>query len=117
MAMRAAAWTVLIAGASGSAALVLYTGRRNPSLLLVAMFVLWVLAPFAGVAWASLRWPALRTTLDVEMIAVSACSLAVYGAVAFGPPRSQPASFFLLTPPALALLGALAIAAATRRRR
>jgi hypothetical protein len=78
------------AGAFGSVAAVLWVGRRNPSLILMAMFVIWVALPFWGLVYARLaHWVAL---------VVVAGSLAIYGYVALGPPRAQVAKWFLLTP-------------------
>jgi hypothetical protein len=56
----------------------------------MAMFVIWVFMPFAGLIWARAgRW----VTLVVAM-----GSLAVYGYAALGPPQPQVAKWFLLTP-------------------
>jgi hypothetical protein len=85
-----AALTAVLAGAVGSAGFMLYIGRRNDSRLLLVLFALWVLSPFMGLVWAHLfskRWPILtRATLYGVMLMVSACSLAIYGDVALGPP-------------------------------
>jgi hypothetical protein len=79
-----------VAGAFGSIAAVLWVGRRNPSLLLMAMFVIWVAMPFGGLIWArAKRWVAVIVTMG---------SLALYGYAALGPPQPQVAKWFLLPP-------------------
>ena len=77
-------------GAFGSVAAVLWVGRRNPSVILMAMFVIWVFMPFAGVIWA-------RAGHWVTLV-VATGSLAVYGYAALGPPQPQVAKWFLLMP-------------------
>ena len=46
--LRVPARLVLVIGAASSVALVVYAGRRNPSRVLIGLFVLWVLAPSVG---------------------------------------------------------------------
>ena len=64
--LRAVALFVVFAGAASSLGSMLRAGRRTPRFLLV-LFVIWVLAPFAALAWANMvstRWSAItRTTL------------------------------------------------------
>ena len=79
-------------------------GRHQKSVLLVVMFTLWVSAPFAALiagllssrAWLERK----RGALSVTAVILSLASASVYAAVAFGPPRPQPAAFFLLVPAA-----------------
>ena len=80
----------------------LYVGRRNPSVILMALFTGWVLAPFVAFLWAwvaARRWtvPA-RIRLYLAMLVLTLASLAIYGGVALGPPRAKPASVFLMVP-------------------
>ena len=111
--MRAASWIVLVACAAGSVGAVLHVGSRNPSVLLMALFVFWVLAPFAALGLAtaiSKNWPAgVRAALNVAMLAIPVVSLGIYGWVALGPPRAKPAAVFLLVPAAswLSIAGVL----------
>jgi hypothetical protein len=118
--LRTLALGSVAAGAAGSVALMLHVGRRNPSLLLLGMFVLWVLAPFAAGLLADIRsrrWQVLqRATLHCAMIVLTIGSLVVYGIVALGPPRPKPASFFLIVPPASAVLAAVAVFLARRTK-
>lgn len=116
-ALRLLARGAAVVGAVGSVGLTLYTGRHNPSGFLMALFAMWVLAPFLGFEladMASQRWTALtRAALYGVMLVLTVASLAIYGAVAFGPPRARTASFFLVIPPASCLLMATVAVIAT----
>ena len=120
---RTAAAIAVVAGAAGSVALVLYAGHRNPSSVLMALFVVWVLAPFIALGWTNMisrRWSApFRAALYTGSLLLTAASLAVYGMVALGPPRARPAFFFLVVPLVSLLLIATTVSLATRvsRRR
>ena len=118
---RTAAAIAVVAGAVGSVALMLYAGHRNPSSVLMAMFVAWVLAPFMALGWANMisrRWsvPA-RAALYTGSLLLTAASLTIYGMVALGPPRARPAFFFLVVPLASLLLIATTVSLATRTHR
>ena len=114
--LRAAALIAATAGAAGSVALTLHAGRRNHSRLLLILFVLWVLSPFAALVWASViskRWPILmRATLYGVTWVVTLASLAIYGYVALGPPRAKTAFAFVVIPPASWLLIAIVVSIA-----
>ena len=116
--LRPPALIALLLGAAGSVGLMFHVGRRNRSELLLVLFVVWVLSPFVVLAWADMvskRWAVLtRATLYGVMLTIALGSLAIYGRVAFGPPRPQPASVFLLVPPASWLLTVIALATAAR---
>ena len=109
--MRKAGLLAIVLGGVGSVTLTLYTGRRNPSALLMAVFAIWVLLPFVALAVAdamSTNWSALtRTVLYALMIVITIDTLGIYGYVAFGPSRPQPAFWFLVVPPASLLLIAI----------
>lgn len=119
---RAAALIALPVGALGSVSLMLVVGHRNESRILLALFTLWVLSPFAALATGlvrSRRWSDLaRATLYWVTLVVAAGSLLLYGEVALGAPRAKPAFMFLVVPLASWLLIALAvpIAAASRHQ-
>ena len=120
--LRGVALSGVVAGAAGSVAFMLRTGRRNPSRLLIVAFVVWVLAPFVGLLCADIvskRWsvPA-RAGLYGVMLILTVVSLAIYGDVAFGPPRPQPAFYFLVVPAAswLAITVVVAIGRFAPRR-
>ena len=109
--LRKAGLLAIVLGGVGSVTLTLYTGRRNPSALLMAVFAIWVLLPFVALAVAdamSTNWSALtRTVLYALMIVITIDTLGIYGYVAFGPSRPQPAFWFLVVPPASLLLIAI----------
>ncbi len=85
-------------GVLGSLGFTLYTGRHNPSILLIGLFLIWVASPFVVMIARS-----RRHSLAI-IVTLSIASLAIYGTVALGPPRAQPAFFFLMTPAATWLL-------------
>jgi len=87
----------------------LYVGRRNPSLLLLFIFVAWVIAPFLDMLFADLVWKRGGKMLHGLMLLLAVGSLAIYGRVAFGPPMAKPAAVFLIVPAASwILIGAVA---------
>jgi len=114
--LRTAALIAVLAGAAGSVALMLRAGHRNPSRILLALFAFWVLSPFIALVWAhsvSKRWQALtRATLYGMMMLLTLGSVAIYAAVALGPPRAKTAFVFVVVPPASWLLIAIALSIA-----
>lgn len=106
--LRPAALIVILAGAVGALGLMLYAGRRNPSLLLVILFAIWVLSPFAALLLASKiskGWSVLtRTTLYTLMLVLTIGSLGIYGGVASGHLRAKTGFVFLTVPLASWLL-------------
>lgn len=111
---RLAAMFACVAGADASLLFMYQVGQRNPSLVLMLLFTLWVLSPFVALlvsATVSPRWTApSRAALSGVMFAVSVLSPLVYGGVALGPPRPRPAFAFLVVPFASWCLGASALA-------
>jgi hypothetical protein len=111
--LRPVARIAVVIGAAGSIALTLRVGQRNASSVLMLLFVIWVLSPFVALALAekrSQRWlPLTRAALHGVTLIVTVGSLAVYGVIAFGPPRSKPAFMFLVVPFASWLLMTLAV--------
>jgi hypothetical protein len=107
--LRTGARIALPVGAIGSFAFMLRVGHHNPSRVLMIMFSVWVLAPFAALIF-SMRWATFsRTPLCIVMLAIALGSPAIYGYVAFGPPRAQPAFAFLVVPFVSWLLIAMAL--------
>ena len=104
---------ILIAGAVGSLALMLYAGRSNTHILITLGFIFWVLAPFALLALAerrSGRWPAAtRATLTILVWLVVIGSLAIYAYRAAVPPRSTGAFLFVIVPPVSVVLVLVAL--------
>lgn len=100
--LRGAALIVVLAGAVGSFGLMLHVGRRQRSLILIGLFTVWELSPFVALVCAhvvSKHWTVFtRSTLCGAMLVLTLGSLAIYGNVALGPPRPQPAFVFLVVP-------------------
>lgn len=121
--LRTVAHIALLIGAVGSVGFTLWAGQRNPSRLLIVLFVIWVLSPFVALVFASLiskDWSVLtRATLHSVVLILSLVSLVIYGQVVLGPPRAKTAFVFVVVPPLSWLLMALAVsvAALTSRRR
>jgi hypothetical protein len=95
------ALAAVVLGAVGSVALILWIGHRNPSRLLLTLFVIWDLSPFVALILADMvskRWPvSTRATLHIVMLVVALSSLALYADVVLRP-RPQPAFMFLVVP-------------------
>ena len=113
--LRATALIGLVAGGVGTLALMLYSGRNAPRVLVV-LFAIWVLSPFLALAWASViakSWSVLtRTTLYSAMLVLAIGSLAIYGADAMRPRAAQAAFVSVVVAPASWLLIGLAAALA-----
>ena len=121
--LRTAALIALPAGAAGSIGFMLRAGHRNPSRVLLILFAIWVLSPFVALLFAIIVSKdcsvLTRATLYGVVLVLTATSLAIYGDVALGPPRTKTAFVFVVVPPASWLLIAIAIsiAALISRRR
>ena len=99
--LRALALIAVLAGAVGSVYFMLRVGHNQESILLLALFFGWDVAPFAALGWAivSRRWlPAGQSMVYITALVVAGVSLFVYYRVAYGPPIPQPASRFLIVP-------------------
>ncbi len=110
-------------GAAGSVVFLLRAGRNTPRFLL-ALFVIWVLSPFAALAWASMvskRWAVpTRTALHCVALVITLGSLATYAGLFPPPAGSRPAFVFVAAPPGSWLLMAIVVptvAWISRRRR
>jgi ABC-type transport system involved in multi-copper enzyme maturation permease subunit len=81
--------------------------------LLIIIFALWVLSPFAALILAcvvSKRWSALtRATLYVVMLVITLGVLAIYSAFALGYIRAKTGFVFLVVPAASWLLIAIVV--------
>ena len=112
--LRTVGLTAVVAGAIGSVGFMLRLGGRNPSRLLILAFLIWDLSPFVGLLWADIvsnRWSVVpRATLYAVMVILTLVSLAIYGDVAFGPPRPQAAFSFIVVPAASWLAIAIVVA-------
>jgi len=121
--MRIAGLVVALVGAAGSVAQTIGAGARNPSRVLIGLFVLWVLSPFAALGlanWVSKAWSELtRITLYVMTFGLAIGSVFVYGLGASRMRIGKSAVIFVITAPISWLIAAtaLAIAALISRRR
>ena len=104
---RTVTTAVLLIAAAISVACVLRVGHLNPSRLLILMFVLWVLAPFAGYLWMLQRSSVGSQASRSTFVVMSVLSLIAYGWVTFGPPMRKPASVFLVVPAISLLVSAI----------
>lgn len=120
--LRGAGLLALLVGAVGSIALLFHASEHPPAFLL-ALFVIWVLSPFAALGVAHVvakRWSILtRTMLYSVMLVVALGTLAVYGDDALGRRTAHAAFVYVLVPPvSLALVAsALLIAGIISGRR
>jgi cation transport ATPase len=108
----------LIAGAAGSVGFMLLVGHQNRSVILLALFSLWVLSPFVLLllADAVAGWRN-RASLYGMMVVVTAVSLGVYGYVALSPRAMKNAFPFLVTPAVLCIFVAAGLTISARRSR
>jgi len=114
--LPAAALIAVLIGAGGSMGLMLYAGHRQNSRILLLLFAIWVLSPFAALAAGyviSNRWSVLtRTTLYSLILVLTVGSLAIYGVVAFGYSTAKVGFVFLIVPLTSWLLIATVVATA-----
>jgi hypothetical protein len=100
--MRGMVRVGLWVAAAGSLACTLYTGRHNTSLLLVVLFAIWVLTPFAGLAWINRIGDSARrdiaAAIRASSLVVCISSLAIYVAIAAIRPVHHTAFAFLVVP-------------------
>ncbi|MEO8620369.1 MAG: hypothetical protein ABI625_04835 [bacterium] len=116
--LRPMALFATVLGATGSVGAMFRVGQRNPSKLLLLAFLLWDASPFVALLLAdrmSKGWTLpTRKTLYSLMLILTLGSLAIYGYIAFGPPRKKPAAMFLIVPAASWLLMSIAIPMSAR---
>jgi hypothetical protein len=102
------------AGAPAALALTVYAGRHNPSRLLIAIFALWAVSPFAAALWTLAKRPSSATAIATLLFTIA--SLAIYADAAFGHPRAKLGFIFLVVPFAsLVVVAIAAIASPTAR--
>jgi hypothetical protein len=99
--LRILALIVMLVGAIGSLGFMFYAGRHQNSVILITLFTVWLLSPFAGLLIAdkiSKRWTVLaRVTLCWLMLVLTFGSLIIYSG-AISPPGTKPAFKFLVVP-------------------
>jgi hypothetical protein len=111
--LRGAALIALPVGAVGTVLLFFRASERTPPLLIV-LFIVWLLSPFAVLAWAHVRSPrwsaATRAALSSVTLAITLASLAIYaGVIVVTPPGSPKAAPFVVVAPASWLLIAVVV--------
>jgi hypothetical protein len=118
--MRSFAMIVVAAGGILSLGLTLQTGHNNHSVLLVLLFAVWVLSPFAGLLVAGFLSKRLtvpiRKAIYILMFVITIGSLAGYSGL-FSPPGSKPAFIFLVVPLISWILVAIFISVSVFRAR
>ncbi len=99
--LRITAMIIMAIGAIGSLYIMFNASRNQKSILLIALFTVWVLSPFIGFFLTmkiSNRWTtAARTSLYWLMIILTISSLIAYGG-AFNTPQTKNAFRFLVVP-------------------
>ena len=99
--LHVVALAAVVLGAVGSVALMFWVGHRNPSRVLLSLFIVWDLSPFVALLLADMvskRWRVLtRATLHIVMLVLALSSLALYADVVLRP-RPQPAFRFIVVP-------------------
>ena len=92
---------VVLVGAAGSLGLMFNAGRNQKSILLIALFTIWVLSPFIALLVANViskHWSILtRVTIYFLMLFITLGSLISYSG-ALSPPGTKPAFKFLIVP-------------------
>jgi hypothetical protein len=118
--LRLAALISLVIGSVGSIGLWIHAAR-HPPVLLIVLFVIWVLSPFAGLGVAhqvSKRLaPGPQATLYIVTVFVALASLLIYGDDALNHSTTHPAFVYVMVPPAAWLFGVTALLIAALRAR
>ena len=100
--LRFIASLALFIAAIGSLASMFIIGSRQKSLLLIAMFLVWVLSPYVALAVLDSRARAWHSASRVRMryatVLISLMALGRYMWVVIWPLEAQPASTFLIVP-------------------
>src|SRR6266487_3198119 len=99
--LRTIAVVAVLCGAVGSLGLMFNAGRNQNSILLIALFTIWVLSPFIALLVANViskRWSILtRVILYFLMLFITLGSLVSYSGT-LSPPGTKPAFKFLIVP-------------------
>jgi hypothetical protein len=99
-----------------SVAFMLRAAHRNPSVLLLVLMAIWVVAPFAALLWA-IHSSKPRQSLYIVTLVIAAGALATYAIDALGPPRVKAAAVFVAVPLASWILGGIVPAAVILKRK
>lgn len=100
--LRVTTLIIVLLGCADSLGLMFWVGRHNQSVLLVAIFTVWVASPFAGLLWVhsnAKRWEVSRQRSTYAlMLLLSLGSIAAYSAPIFLMHLAKPAAPFLVVP-------------------
>lgn len=99
-----------------SVAFMLRAAHRNPSVVLLVLMAIWVVAPFAALLWA-IHSSKPRKSLYILTLVVAAGALVTYTIDALGPPRVKAAAVFVAVPLASWILGGIVLAAVILKRK
>jgi peptidoglycan/LPS O-acetylase OafA/YrhL len=117
--LQTIALLTVVFGAIGSIGLLRHA-QQHPPPLIVAGFVVWVLAPFGLLGIANLRskrWPiAVRKTLYVSTLIITAASLAIYVDDSIAHRTAHPAGVWVAVPVAAVIISAIVIGLAAAKR-
>ena len=118
--VRSASLIALVFGAIGSVGLLRHA-QKHPPPIIVAGFVVWVVAPFAvlGVAhFFSRRWPRRSELLfHVMTLVITLASLAIYLDDNIAHRTAKPAGVYVAVPPVTVILTGVGIAISTWQAR
>jgi len=92
---------MVLAGAASSLGFILYTGRNNPSVVLILLFSGWVVSPFIALLLINVitkRWQLFnRLILYHLMVIITLGSIIIYSGL-WSPPAAKTAFVFLVVP-------------------
>ena len=97
-----------------SVAFMLRAAHRNPSVLLLVLMAIWVIAPFAALLLAI--HVSNRKSLCILTLFISVGALATYTIDALGPPRVKAAAVFVAVPLASWILSGIVLVVIRLRR-
>jgi hypothetical protein len=112
---------VLVTSIVGAMVSMFAVGHRQPSVILMAMFFVWVLSPYVALWLANVRaadWnPPPRRQLQYATVLISLAALGRYLWVLVWPVVHQPASTFMIVPFISWLVVAMVITLTERQAR
>ena len=103
-------------GAGGSLALMSIAGRHQRSPVLILLFAVWVLSPYAALVFAraiSTYWGVSDTGLFSLALAITLGCLSIYASVALGYIKAKAGFIFLMVPQASWIAIAITFVAAS----
>ena len=80
-----------------SVGFMLRAAHRNPSVVLLVLMGIWVVAPFVALLW-SIHVSRSRNSLYILTLVIAAGALTAYTIDALGPPKVKAAAVFVVVP-------------------